>query len=190
MSAFQDSREGKVIFDYDQLEIKGPTTFDNTVTYNSFVDNYTWPRLYDVGNGTAYIFAGGAATPIPIALTTVITDDFLTPPTLTHTGYFTINANGTITWVNPAAYYRIEARITGAFTTATNHFEVALVYTPNGGSPITLTDENHTVPAAAPFKTVFNLQSEGKAFAGDTWQLTIAGTAVTVTPEVKIWVIK
>jgi hypothetical protein len=31
MSAFVDSREGKVILDYDNLEIKGPTTFDNAI---------------------------------------------------------------------------------------------------------------------------------------------------------------
>lgn len=135
MSYQRDSRAGKVELDYDELVIRGVTSFLNIMTP-------TWPRLLHVSSLPQLIAAGVNTDPIVFPAGLIVGDNTFGPPfipTLNYQNYFSWAAvNPDVITVLQDGHYNFSIRIgMSAAAGANTIYKVALQMRVNGASPYT-----------------------------------------------------
>lgn len=192
-TAQRDSRDGSVELDYDNLIVRGPSTFLGQVTFSNFINGITWPRAYKF-TANAYNYVAPGSAQLPLNTQVVVYNDFNTAPTNSHTNYFTVSdPGGTITNVAAGTHYMsIVCRLTipGLGLNVLGSFQMQLMRDPAGAPPLEILDQQfHTVTSVtAPFANEFTLRAiDLPSQQNDTYFIQItASVNFTVNPEVTI----
>lgn len=195
-AAQRDSRDGSVELDYDDLIIRGPTTFIGPVTFNNSVSGFTWPRSYKfTADPFNYLTASGTVQ-LPLANQVVTFNDFNTPPTNSHTNYFNISDPGGLITKTAAGstllHIRVRLTVSGAGLNVLGNYQLNL-QGGQGAPPLPNLDQYYiTVTSiAAPLATEITLNAVVPSLQNDVYAVIITATQdFTVTPEVLIMVEK